>query len=145
MALTTWDYLQDCGNNNNNCNVTTFTAPSDPHTTIITLPTYTKGTDPYTPTLTLISPVCSQANVAFFGEIDKFATVSIQRFTSISCTSTGIQVTMSGLTNESVRLAWYSSSVSGVTVRSVTFANKGPAPRVTMVCNLQNNGQMNCM
>lgn len=147
-GIVTWQNLQLCAPglqsiaSTNNCNVTTFTATADPHTSIIALPVPAKGEDPYTPTLTLIAPQCSSSGTVFFGEMDKFASLSVQRFTSITCTSNGLSLSLSGLVGETIRVAWW-NAINGVSVQNVTFNNKGPAPRVSLACTLV-AGNLSC-
>jgi hypothetical protein len=156
VAVTTWAQLQLCaqgpagGPNCGGANVTPLVAPADPHTRIIPVPVPAKGEDVYTPTLTLLARVCpgSGNGVALFGELDKFATVSVQRFTSIACAADGVSATLEGAEGETVRLAWWAPKFGGagaVAVGNVTFPGSAGGPgRSSTVCAAGADGGLVC-
>jgi hypothetical protein len=158
VAITTWDALQACAQQQQQqqqqdegvsagpCsgNVTAVSAPADPHAVLTSLPVPPAGADPFTPALTLIAPICASSGAALFGEFDKFATVSVQRFVSIACSSDGIAVELSGTRGEAIRLAWWAPAMSGgagVAVQSVTFPG-GPNPSLS--CDIKADGTLAC-
>lgn len=133
-ATSTWLELSSC-TSGSVCGVTTFTAPADPHATIVTLPAVPKGQDKFYPTLTLFVPLCS-SGVALFGEVDKFATISVQRFpASAQCTPLGVQFHVAGVADESIRVAWWDSAKAGVLFANVTFT----AETMIQSCSVENS------
>jgi hypothetical protein len=141
-----WRTLQSCVANGLSpvaaCGVTPITAPADGRGPVLTLPRSPNGTDPFTPTLTLILPVCpasaqkaqlgsSGLGAALIGELDKFATVSVQRFVSASCTPTGLAFVVVGQPGETLHLA--ALAVQTVLVLNATLPD---APGATLACTL---------
>ena len=123
-----------------------YSASSDPHVAVgPALPAVVNGTDPFVPTLTLVAPICSTSSgVAVFGEVDKFATVSIQRFLGLACTSSGVSASLSGVPGESIRIAWWAPQRpggAGVVFVNATFATGGTA-RVLKTCSLNADGTL---
>jgi hypothetical protein len=113
-AIANWTALRGCadGQPAAACGVSFVTAPTSPQGALSTLPTTAAGTDPYEPALLLLAPVCALAQpLALFGEVDVFATISILRFTDMSCEADRLTLTMSGLPSETVRLGWASGGV----------------------------------
>jgi hypothetical protein len=148
VAVTTWAALQACAGAGGACrgNVSTLSGPADPHAALFPLPPPAAGEDPITPTLTLLAPVCAGSGVAVFGEIDKFAPVSVQRFTSLACTPSGASATLSGVGGEAVRLGWWAPGLpggAGVAFGTATMPGTGPA-RAAVACSLGANGQLAC-
>lgn len=146
-AMTSWASLQACGATGGGaCGVNVYSASSDPHVAVgPALPAVVNGTDPFVPTLTLVAPICSASSgVAVFGEVDKFATVSIQRFLGLACTSSGVSASLSGVPGESIRIAWWAPQRpggAGVVFVNATFATGGTA-RVLKTCSLNADGTL---
>ena len=143
FATTTFAALQACGAAGGGaCGVTTFAGPADPHTTLATLPPVADGVDKFTPTLTLVVPL-QASGVALFGEVDKFAAISVQRFTALSATAAGVTATLAGIAGESIRVAWWATSK--VVFANTTFAaGGGPKTHVSKSCSFNADGTSSC-
>jgi hypothetical protein len=146
-AITSWANIQSCSTTGGGvCGVSVYTATTDPHVSVgAALPSVPNGTDVFVPTLTLVAPICSTTSgVAVFGEVDKFATISIQRFLSLQCTSLGVSTTLSGVPGESIRLAWWAPGKqggAGIVFVNTTFVSGGTA-RVIKTCLLGADGTL---
>ena len=100
-----------------------------------------QGMDAFTPHLAILAPLCpapsgSGAGLAFFGEVDKVAAVSVQRFPALACGSSGalpsVSARVAGQAGETVALSWvdWSSAAVGVVQSdSYTFSAAGKGPQ----------------
>jgi len=116
--------------------VATLVAPADAHGVLITLPAVPAGTDKFMPTLTLFAPVCA-SGVALFGEYEKIATVSVQRFPGAAqCTPGGAEFSVAGVAGEDVGLAWYDDSTRALATARVRIG----ADAQPLACTLAAGG-----
>ena len=146
-AVTTWAALQACAAAGGGaCGVSTVTGPADAHTALIAVPKAVVQnatlpfTDLFSPTLTLVVPLTA-GGVAFFGELDKFATVSVQRFAALAATASGVSATVWGISGETVRFAWWASTK--VVLSSTTFAGAEGA-KSSQTCSFGADGTSSC-
>ena len=70
-------------------------APTSNHANV------TGGTD-YAPTVSTVWPACPSSGAVLLGELQKYVSVSPQRFKSVTCTSSGVAATVVGTAGESV-------------------------------------------
>jgi hypothetical protein len=147
FLATTFAALQACAAGSA-CNTTTLTAPSTPHVPLLTLPPVPAGVDPFTPTLTLLAPVCAGSHVALFGEPAKFATLSIQRFTALSCTPSGVAMSLVGPAGETLTLAWWAPALpgggAGMAFGNATLPGSGGTPGASLSCEAKADGSLAC-
>jgi len=147
-ATTTWAALQACAAaaGGGACGVSTFAAPADAHTAILTVPAAVVQnatlpfTDVFSPTLSLVVPL-QASGVAFFGELDKFATISVQRFASLAPTAAGVTASVWGIAGESVRFAWWASTK--VVMATTTFGGAAGAKSM-QTCSFNADGTSSC-
>ncbi len=151
-AAITFRALQACvaaGAGSTGCGTVIVAVPTDVHAVVTTLPQAAAGADPFIPTLTLLAPLCG-SGVALFGEVQKFATLSIQRFTAFACTPVGASFSLSGLAGEMISLAWYvqgGSPSPGATrfyFANYTFAGSVGKARVLAACAAGADGTLAC-
>jgi hypothetical protein len=131
-AVSTWAAVNACATGAGACDSgAVLTAPADAHAVVGTLPkavvqnTTAPFTDAFSPTLTLMAPVCVTTGLALWGEFAKFATISIQRFTSVTCSPAGVAFGIAGNVGEEVGIAWTDTAASKTSAGSYTFT--GPA------------------
>ena len=121
-AVGEWDALRACSGGGA-CGVTTLVAPADAHATLRTLPAVAAGADPFYPTLTLFAPLCAPSGLALFGEVDKIAAISVQRFPGAAqCTPGGLAFSLQGVAGEAIRLAWYDAAAAALLTGNASFA-----------------------
>jgi len=72
----------------------------------------------------VVAPVLSSGWI-LLGEIDKFVTLSHQRFSSIESTSTGVTVTLTGMPGETVLVGFVRSGEQNVTVATPKVGSGG--------------------
>ena len=83
----------------------------------------------YSPAVTSVWQPCTQGGWILLGELDKYVTLSPQRFDKVECTESGLSVAMTGVPGEAVELtaldpvSWVGGSVS----------EKGEIPQYTVV------------
>jgi hypothetical protein len=110
-ATANWTALRTCANNSAPaaCGVQVQQAPSSLSGSFVTLqPQY----DQFLPLLTLVAPVCGSGQVAFFGEVEKVTTISVQRFITMSCGANSVVAfSMLVQSGETVRLGYMVGSV----------------------------------
>lgn len=139
-AVVDWAALQACadGSAAASCGVTLVQAPASLRAPVTTLPAQPHGVDPFTPTLTVVLPVCPTGDggrgAALIGELDKFATVSVQRFVSAECTAGGLSFVVAGQPGEAVRFAALAHGALTVSVLNATLPG---SPGGTLACTLQ--------
>jgi hypothetical protein len=105
-----WSALQACANGSaaGDCGVGVVTAPAGAGGTVTTL---APQGDPFLPLLTLVVPACGSDGTLFFGEVDKVAAISVQRFPTLACGGGGggdgvVYFSVVGQPGEVVRLAY---------------------------------------
>ena len=125
------------------CGAAPLPAPAGPHAPLVTLPAARAGVDPFTPTLTLLAPLLP-SGVAVFGELDKFATVSVQRFAALRATPAGAAATLAGAPGEAVRLAWWAAARAAVAFVNATFPGAHGGPSVEIQCTFGADGAGAC-
>jgi hypothetical protein len=134
-----WLALQKCAVGQHalaSCGVSILPSLNSRTDTVLSLSKYAEGSDPFTPTLTVVVPACAASGAALLGEIQKFATVSVQRFSELSCTPEGLQAAVTGLAAESVTIAGVSAGRAGISVATVTIPGRdGDGPQ-SVLCTL---------
>ncbi len=147
FLATSWAALQACAPGSA-CNTTRLSAPSAPHAPLLTLPPVPPGVDAFTPTLTLLAPVCGGSRVALFGEPAKFATLSVQRFTALACSSAGVAMSLAGPAGETLTLAWWAPALpgggAGMAFANATLPGSGGAPGAALSCEARADGSLAC-
>jgi hypothetical protein len=95
---------------------------TSPATPLLTLPAVPAGRDVFTPVLALLAPLCptsagAAAGTSVFGEVEKVAPISVQRFLEMGCGEGGVvSFTISGQPGEAVGVKWVDWSDAGTGV-----------------------------
>jgi len=111
----------------------------------VVLPATPTGGDPFTPTLTLIAPLCPGSGLGLLGEVDKFVTVSVQRFLGFHCTTTGLSFLVEGVAGESVRFAFADGNRGSIGLGNFTFpSSAGGAPSSALCTASKIQGTLSC-
>ena len=142
-ATTSWAALQACAATAGGASgVTTLQGPADARGALLILPAVAPGTDKFAPTLTLIVPL-TPSGVALFGEADKFATLSVQRFVALTATPAGVDATLVGVPGETIRVAWWAKT--RMVFANATFAAAANgAARTALACSFAADGTSAC-
>ena len=127
-----WAALQPCVPGGGACPLgVVVPGPPSPDTVLASLPQAPPGNASFTPSLTILTPLCV-SGYTLVGEVDKFATVSVQRFPRAVCTPTGVGFGVVGEPGEGVLLGV--GGAGGVVVVRITLpTDKGARPRVECV------------
>lgn len=116
--------------------LTALALPSSAHAPLspqLSLPAVGPGEDTFTPTLVLLAPVCGEegGGLTFFGEWEKIAPISQQRFPALACAGGGLDFAIAGVAGERVSVAWAPTGGS-LAVGSYTFPSA--TPRAMAAC-----------
>jgi hypothetical protein len=149
-AVSTWTAVNACATASGACDSgAVLTAPADGRAVVGTLPkavvqnTTAPFTDVFSPTLTLMAPVCVTTGLALWGEFDKFASISIQRFTSITCSPAGVAFGVAGNVGETIGLAWTNTAAATTASGSYTFTGT-PGGRGAAQCEVSAAAGLTC-
>ena len=88
----------------------------------------TSKIEPLAPALHVFAPECANG-WTLLGELEKFSTVSAQRFSKTACTATGLEMTVTGTAGEKVEVTAL-SKMGKVEVKVVAIGAEGTATLV---------------